>query len=377
VIAIDMFEQVTQWNKRAEELSGCATGLAVGQQLSEVFPFYDDLQPLISQAIATEQSQKKQKVHWKSAAEEHFVDLIVYPLRSGGLEGLVIRADNIDERIKIEEMMIFTEKMISVGSLAAGMAHEINNPLAVIIQNAQVLRSRFQPETLKNRQAAAEAGTGMEQIQRYLEARHIPETLDSILESGSRASRIVADMVNFSQRRVSCYTACDLRQLIKGTLELARNDYDLKKKYAFREIEIVLDLAADLPPLYCEMDQIQQVLLNLLRNGAQAMHDNPDRSKSPQFIIRAVPAGENIVIEVSDNGPGIDPKIQQQIFEPFFTTQPVGTGTGLGLSTAYFMISEKHGGTIRVDSAPGQGCRFIIELPLKGKIHGNKDHPAT
>jgi len=366
VIAIDPAEQVSQWNRRAEELSSCAANQAIGRPLAEVFPHYQDLQPLIRQAMLTKLTQGKEKVHWGGNENENFFDILVFPLLSPELEGLVIRADHIDARVKMEEVMIFTEKMMSVGSLAAGMAHEINNPLAVIIQNTQVLLNRFRGDIEKNRKAAGEAGIDMEQIHHYLASRDIPAALDNILDSGNRASRIVNDMVNFAQRRASNYAACDLPQLIQDTLNLAGNDYELKKKYRFREIALNLELAEQLPPLICERDQIQQVLLNLLRNGAQAMHEQPNPTEPPRFKIGARVSGENIQIEVADNGPGLDPNIRKRVFEPFVSTRPVGTGTGLGLSTSYFIVHDKHGGNIQVESIPGQGCRFIIELPIKG-----------
>ncbi len=369
IIAIDILEQVTQWNHRAEEFSGVSAAEAIGKQLADVFPFHADLEPLIAKALETAQAQHRQKARWQVGERQHFVDIISYPLSAGGLEGVVIRADNVDERVRMEEMMIFTEKMVSIGSLAAGMAHEINNPLAIMIQNAQVLHNRLLERLPKNDAVAEECGIGFEQLQQYLEARNISTTLDSILQSGARASKIVADMVNFAQRRVSCYSPCRLAALVKQTLALAASDFDLKKKYNFRDVEIEVDVPPELPTLHCETDQIQQVLLNLLRNGAQSMAENPRQQQPPKFTIRARAMGNRMRLEVSDNGPGIDEKIQKQIFDPFFSTRPVGTGTGLGLAASYFIVTEKHGGSIRVESESGKGSRFIIELPLTGQPH--------
>ncbi len=368
IIAIDMLEQVTQWNHRAADFSGVAKEDAIGRQLAEVFPHHADLEPLISRALETAQDQLQHKICWQIGDRRHYLDVIVYPLSGGGLDGLVIRADNIDERVRMEEMMIFTEKMVSIGSLAAGMAHEINNPLAIIIQNAQVLRNRLQEKLPKNEQVANACGIQFERLQDYLAQRNIADTLETILQSGARATRIVEDMVNFSQRRVSCFSPCQIGSLIEQTLELARSDYDLKKKYAFREIEVERDIPQELPTIHCETDQIQQVLLNLLRNGAQSMAEHPQPQRTPKFTIR-VRAEQVLRIEVIDNGPGIEEKLQKQIFDPFFSTRPVGTGTGLGLAAAYFIMTEKHGGNIWVESKPGQGCRFVLELPISGLQH--------
>lgn len=116
----------------------------------------------------------------------------------------------------------------------------------------------------------------------------------------------------------------------------------------------------------CEGAKIQQVILNLLRNGAQAMQEaNPEKNSHPCFILRLFQEKEMLVMEVEDNGPGMDEAVCRRVFEPFFTTKPPGVGTGLGLSVSYFIITQNHGGTMDVKSMPGKGTNFIIRLPLE------------
>lgn len=155
-----------------------------------------------------------------------------------------------------------------------------------------------------------------------------------------------------------------LELILDRTLELAATDYDLKRQYDFKTIEIEKEYAKDLPLVPCEKAKIQQVILNILRNGAESMQEA--EIKKPKFLLRTwfEKDREMVVMEIENNGPGIDENIRKRIFEPFFTTKPVGIGTGLGLSVSYFIITENHGGELAVESPEGSGARFIIRLPL-------------
>jgi signal transduction histidine kinase len=154
-------------------------------------------------------------------------------------------------------------------------------------------------------------------------------------------------------------------------VDLAGSDYDLKKKYDFRQVEILREYAFDVPPVLCEAGKIQQVLLNLLRNGAEAMQEMAGKGDGyqPRFILRLGHEKEagKVRIELEDNGPGMDAAVCKRVFEPFFTTKPTGKGTGLGLSVSYFIVAENHGGEMSVVSAPGKGTTFIVELPVGKK----------
>ncbi|RLD04269.1 MAG: histidine kinase, partial [Chloroflexi bacterium] len=274
----------------------------------------------------------------------------------------------VTEQVRIEELMIQSEKMLSVGGLAAGMAHEINNPLAGMMQTANVMNNRLSNlEMPANLHAAETVGVSMESIRAFMEARDIPRMLTAINESGQRVAEIIDNMLSFARRSDAAITSVNLTKLLDKTLELAATDYDLKKQYDFKTIKIVKEYAAPLPYVPCEEGKIQQVFLNILRNGAQAMHKARESGKEPCFILRTSHEKEAdmIRVEIEDNGPGMDEVIRKRVFEPFFTTKPVGDGTGLGLSVSYFIIAENHGGTLDVVSKPNQGAKFIIRLPIK------------
>ncbi len=365
LVGVDREGRVTHWNREAEAITGVKAGDAQGRLLAEVFPQLSGEMEKVQEAILERKPRKEEKIASKVYGETRFSDVTVYPLITNGVEGAVIRVDDVTERVHIEEMMIQSEKMLSVGGLAAGMAHEINNPLAGILQNIQVIRNRIKRGLPKNSRTAKECGTSMEAIEAYMERRGMFSMIESILESGGRASKIVDNMLSFSRKGTANFASHDLCALLDKTVELACNDYDLKKKYDFRKIKILREYDTTLPEVSCEASMIQQVFFNILKNGAHAMSECEDKKETPQFMLRVVKESNMARAEIEDNGPGLDEFTRKRIFEPFFTTKGVGSGTGLGLSVSYFIITENHGGTMTVESTPGKGTKFIIRLPLK------------
>ncbi len=369
LVGVDKNGRVIQWNLKAEKISGVKSENAQGRPLDSILPQLKDEMDKIFRAIKSRHVQEKTKVIWKENGETRYEDITIYPLVTNGVEGAVIRVDDITERVRLEEIMIQSEKMLSVGGLAAGMAHEINNPLAGMMQNISVVINRLSKDLPPNRTAADEVGISLENIIKYIEKREILRILENVNESGRRAAKIVRNMLSFARMSESRFSYSNLVELMDQTLELANSDYDLKKKYDFREIDIVREYAPDLPEIACEGSKLQQVFLNILKNGAEAMALVPkSKGKKSRFIIRILPDGDMVRIEIEDNGPGMTLEDKKRIFEPFFTTKPVGVGTGLGLSVSYFIITENHGGTMTVESAPGEGTIFVIRIP-KRKIN--------
>ena len=366
LIGVDTAGVVTQWNAEAEKSLGIGPRDAVGRPLAEVFPHFAGEVQRITQSIARRTAVRDAKVAMRFSGQTRYSDVTIYPLIANGVQGAVIRVDDVTERVRMEEMMIQTEKMMSVGGLAAGMAHEINNPLAGIMQNLQVLEMYLTQDTPKNRRLAEECGLSYEGLQKLYARREVPAIIASVLASGKRAARIVGNMLSFSRKSDRGFMENDIAELIDTTVELAANDYDLKKKFDFRRIEIVREYEP-VPKVPCEANQIQQVLLNILKNGAQAMASRAetDKERTNRFVLRVKRLEDAVRIEIEDNGPGMDEATRKRVFEPFFTTKEVGVGTGLGMSVSYFIITENHGGTIDVASKPGKGATFIVTLPVR------------
>ncbi len=367
LVGVNTSGEVTQWNREAQNVTGLTAEKAHGRLLGEVFPKLADEMAKVREAIEDRQPKKDQKVDTGSDGTAKFSDITVYPLVSNGVEGAVIRVDDVTERMRIQEMMIQSEKMLSVGGLAAGMAHEINNPLAAIMQSAQVVIQRTSENLPANLVAAQECGVDMAVIEKYMDTRHISTLISSTKDSGVRAAPIVETMLSFSRKSSYSFEQHSLSDILDDTVELASSDYDLKKKHDFRQITIMREYDSKLPTVSCEKTKIQQVILNLLKNAAEAMSEQSENSDDPQIILRLLREGNMARIEVEDNGPGVDEETRKRIFEPFFTTKSVGEGTGLGLSVSYFIIRENHGGNMAVESVPQKGTRFIIDLPILRK----------
>jgi len=365
LVGVDVRNRVTQWNKTAEQKTNIPADEAKGQLLTDLLPQMKGRMDYIKESIESLQIKQDRKILRKEGNINYYDDITIFPLIDDRIEGVVIRIDDVTDKVRLEEVMIQSEKMLSVGGLAAGMAHEINNPLGGMMQTANVMENRLGKNLLlpANIKAAEEAGTTMESVKRFMEARDIPRMITSINTAGRRMAEIIDNMLSFSRKSDGQNSTSHVEQLIEKTIELAYSDYDLKKQYDFKLVTIERSFAKDLPAITCESGKIQQVLLNLFRNGAQAMQGAG--VKNPTFIIRtkAEKKRKMVSIEVEDNGPGMDESTRKRVFEPFFTTKPVGIGTGLGLSVSYFIIAENHKGEMEAESEPGHGAKFIIRLP--------------
>jgi signal transduction histidine kinase len=253
--------------------------------------------------------------------------------------------------------------MLSIGSLAAGMAHELKNPLSIVLQGSQNILRRISPDLLRNRRTAKELGVKLEQVHSYLEQSKILLFLEGINEAARRAARIIADMRTFSDCSHAGFVPAGLEDMLDTAVRLMDSDYDLKQQYDFRQVEIIRDYDSEIGRVSCNQTAIEQVFLNLIKNAAQAMAD-AGKPQPHRIMLRTRREGEWARVEVEDNGSGMDEKTRRHLFEPFFTTKPAGVGTGLGLSISYFIIHQQHGGNISVSSTPSKGTCFTICLPL-------------
>jgi len=365
VIGVDHQCRVTHWNRTAAELTGTPADQVVGQPVDQALPRLRHRLEAIQGSMDEGRPRRLDKQIFNQDGQARQEDILIFPLRHAGAVGAVIRLDDVTARVRMEEVMVQTEKMMSVGGLAAGMAHELNNPLAGVLTGAQNLQRRLDPDLEMNREALEGAGCPPQALGAYLKLRKVDKILDSIREAGQRAAEIIRSMLEFSRGSAGSRRPVDLARVLDRSVELAGNEYDLTKSYDFRKVLIVRDYAPDVPPVPCVGSEIEQVLLNLLRNAAQAMATGDMGGRPPTLTLALRREGAYAVVELADNGPGIPEATRRRIFEPFFTTKPPGVGTGLGLSVSYFIVTENHGGSIEVHSEPGQGTCFRIRLPLR------------
>ncbi|WP_224982001.1 two-component system sensor histidine kinase NtrB [Geomonas agri] len=367
LIGIDSTHAVTQWSLQATRVTGIPAAQALGCSIDSVLPeFASQVHGLIAE-VQGRQSATMEKVPLERDGERHYYDLMLYPLVTNCVEGAVLRIEDVTQRARMDDLIIQTEKMMTVGGLAAGMAHEINNPLGIIAQSAQNIERRVLADLPANRGVAAELGIELALLQEYFQRREIPQFIADVRNACARAARIVANMLQFSRRSDVAMQPARLDELLERTVELAANDYDLKKKYDFRGIDIVREYDGGLGPVPLIMVELEQVVLNLLKNSAQAMAEHPSGER-PRITLRLRGEAGFAVVEVEDNGPGMTEEVRRRVFEPFFTTKGPGVGTGLGLSVSYMIVTQNHKGEMSVTSTVGRGTCFQIRLPLGGEV---------
>ena len=341
ILAADLDDRVESWNTQIEHLTGISRDRALGQPLSALFPadlveqferirtdtgihhiYKYVLQPAVARAAANGNG------NGQAPPREATLNIAIAPLVSKHQEhiGRLIIFDDVTDRAELEKRLVQADKLSSIGLLAAGVAHEVNTPLAVISNYAQMLAKQVANDDQKARM------------------------LDKIAKSTFRASEIVNGLLNFSRTSSTDFGQVDLNRVVQETLSLV--DHQFKK--AGVEVRAVLD--PSLEPIHGNAGKLQQVFLNLFLNARDAMEGGG------VLEIRTSSEETGARVEVSDTGHGIAPENVHRIYDPFFTTKAGRKGTGLGLSVSYGIIQE-HGGTIEVFSRPGGGTRFQVELP--------------
>jgi two-component system NtrC family sensor kinase len=238
-----------------------------------------------------------------------------------------------EERQRMEEQLRLAGRLAAVGELAAGVAHELNNPIAAIQGFAQFLTAR----------------KGLDET--------IRKDLDTIYRESQRAAKITQNLLYFARRHEPEKRLISINEVIEKTLELRARPMKVNN------IELVVELDSDLPKTLADFHQMQQVFVNIINNAEQAMIEAHGRGR---LVLKTQRVSNMIRISFADNGPGISDENMKRIFDPFFTTKEVGKGTGLGLSICYGLV-EAHGGHIYAKSKLGQGATFVVEIPIASK----------
>lgn len=284
---------------------------------------------------------------------------------------------DITKELELERQMLQGAKLESIGTMAAGIAHEINTPVQYIGSNLEFLAEAFQDiETFVNSLAAdGAAALADDELQERIEeldweylAEEIPKTFAQSKEGVRQISSIVLAMKEFAHPGSRAMAPANIHNLLQSVIAVSKNEW----KYV---ASITTDFSDTLPDVPCIADEISHVFLNIIVNAAQAITEaQPGGAAAPAGLIAIATAreGDSAVITISDNGPGIPREIEEKIFDPFFTTKAVGKGTGQGLAIAYDTVVKKHGGTIGFQPAEGGGTTFRITLPLTAKAqNGN------
>ena len=344
ILALDLDDRIESWNAQMEAMYALSRAEAIGQELHSVFPaeFIE----------AIEGFRNESGVHHlykfpltTRAGEQRTANIAVAPLLSRDFVsvGRIILVDDITERVSLETQLAQADKLSSIGLLAAGVAHEINTPLAVVSSYAQMLSKQLKGD-----------------------ARLSP-VLDKITQQSFRAAEIANGLLNFSRTSTTEFRETNLNQVIRDTLSL------LEHQFKTARIVVDLSLAEELPQIHGNSGKLQQVFLNLLLNAKEAMPDG-GRLRVTTLVDASNGHSSHVSALVADSGSGIAPEHLKRIYDPFFTTKTMPKpgdrrGTGLGLSVSYGIIQE-HAGKIHVESAIGAGTTFHLEFPLlRNSVH--------
>lgn len=337
LLAVDENGIVTRCNSTFEEMLELDREKVVGKLVIKLFDenfSVNLLQILGKSRWHLQELRHGYKLYMTSSnGKSLIVNVAVAPLRtvSKGQTGAIIVLENVTSRIKLEESLQQSEKLSSIGLLAAGVAHEVNTPLTGVSSYTQMLLGMI-PET---------------------DPKHA--LLLKVQKQTERASNIAGNLLNFSRvGNAAEFTEIDVNKILNDTLQLL--ELQLRKS----NIEIVKNYADGLPKIYGNAGKLQQIFTNLILNARDAMFEGG------KITLKTEVRGESVLIQVIDDGSGITPENLNKIFDPFFTTKGVGNGTGLGLAVSYGIVQE-HSGTIEADSEIGRGTTFRLEFPVAEK----------
>jgi hypothetical protein len=348
ILAADLDDRVESWNTQIEKLTGIPRQSAVGRKLAELFPadlsdqfervrgqigihhiYKFELHPTALSALPSHDRQGVVAINGGSSQNgaKSTLNVAIAPLVSKDLEqiGRLIIFDDVTDRAELEQRLVQADKLSSIGLLAAGVAHEVNTPLAVISTYAQMLAKQVANDDQKS------------------------ILLDKIAKQTFRASEIVNSLLNFSRTSTTSFGDVDLNKVVRETMSLL--EHQIQKV----GVEVKMDLAGGLPPVHGNAGKLQQVFLNLFLNARDAMDGGGVLS------VRTWAEESGAGVDVSDTGHGISPEHIQRIYDPFFTTKGHRKGTGMGLAVTYGIVQE-HKGSIEVSSRQG-GTRFHLRLP--------------
>jgi two-component system, NtrC family, sensor kinase len=331
VLAVDFEGRIEFWNTQLERSIGIRRADAVGRKIDEILPA--DLALEIAARSEEERVTNLYKFPLRNRdGRTLVVNVSIAPLagQSSGRLGRLVLVDDITQRMQLEEQLVQTEKLTSLGLLAAGVAHEVNTPLAVISNYIQML-ARQLPES---------------------DPRH--KLTEKIVKQTFRASEIVNNLLSFSRTGGAGFKEVNLNQVIEETLVLVAHPFRVSS------VQVIKNLEGDLPSVLGSSNRLQQVFLNLFLNAKDAM------PSGGMLEVRSTANNGSVEIEVADTGTGIPRDNLARVFDPFFTTKATGRGTGLGLSVSYGIIKE-HAGKIEVRSTPGKGTSFRLEFPAVRK----------
>ena len=342
---------ITQWNRKAEEITGISTADALDQNLWKTYPTLTVSQRQVDQAIR----QNKPVTIKHSQRDRYHFDIIIYPLRDNGDTSVVILVEDVTQRIMAENMLIQRDKMSAMGELASTMAHDINAPLQAILEDVNHIQDYL---------VRAPGNNSDPEIQQYL--GKLNDLLRDASEKGRNASAIIDNLLDFAGSQSGEKHQVNVVSVMENAITLARDVISVPGKLSFRQIAIERDYEKDDAQLACYPAELQQVFLNLFRHSCHALSRVTAPDHKPVISIQIMECYEALWIKIHHNGVGLSLEEQKYIFEPFFNNPSDQDDPSKRLSFSYFIITEHHQGQMAVTSDIELGSTFHIQIQLDG-----------
>ena len=379
LIGVDGEGVITEWNFVSSELFGLRSNETLGRPFESLNLPWDveKVRDAVQRCLDSGERVRADdlSIDFGANEESHIVSFTVNPTQEGQGRGFSIIGSDVTERRMLEMQLHHAQKLESVGTLAAGIAHEINTPMQFVSDNVRFLSQNVNaiigvlqlvPGLIEEARKDETDVALLDMVDAMLKdvdvdfvADEMPMAISETLEGVQRVTTIVRAMKDFSHPGQDGVATADINEAVETTLAVARNEY---KYYADVETDL-----GELPPVECWVADLNQVFLNLLVNATHAIREKVGEDSSERGTIKITTraVGEDVEVRFQDDGGGIPEEVQAKIFDQFFTTKEVGRGTGLGLAICRSVVAEKHGGTLHFETRPGEGTTFIVRIPTR------------
>lgn len=383
LVSLDAEGRIRRFNGAAESMLGARAAEVLGRSLVDCELTWDRSVVLsaLRECLALQRPARRDAVSYvKPDSQAGLLGITITPLPSdaGGPAGALIQAADVTERRHLEAQLAQAQKLESIGQLASGIAHEVNTPIQFVGDNTQFLKETFDGlmrlldryddliPVARRFEAAAPFVSAIEETAEEIDLPYLrseaPKAIDETLEGVNRVAGLVRAMREFSHPGTEDRTPVDINRAIENTVTVARNEW----KYV---ADVTTELDPALPHAPCFGRELNQALLNMVVNAAQAIAGSHPSGGEPKGTITITTRRDSThaEIRIADTGPGIPEFAQSRVFDPFYTTKEVGKGSGQGLAIAHSVIVRKHGGSLRFETEQGRGTTFIVRLPLEDK----------
>jgi len=350
---------IIAWNTKAERLIGLKPENAIGKKLQDIHPFFSKYTNLIYLAGKTGKIQERKKVVERTISGTKYYDALVYPVIGHHYRGAVLMISDVTSNVKITESIMHTEKMNSIGTLAADITKKISQPLHEMVQHSTDLSELVNLASTRTANFISKDDT--EAVFNFLHKNCIGKKLKKLVSLGKKSESIVADLLRFTGKLQGIKSLANLQEVSDEAIKHIDAEMAEKNRHSIK-VKVIRKYIKDLPHIFCYPREIERVIVNILRNSYDCFQKS---DIEPRITIEFSVATSNVIICIEDNGPGMEEEVLKRAFEPFFSGKNTnGDGSGMGLAICHGIIVESHSGTIVCENTLPHGCKFTISLPF-------------